>query len=157
MEADLEYCSLPFKISDVHIRNEEIRIFVKCYGRLFSKVTVVDDEDRELFIGGGSGPMKSWSWRRQVKDTLSVSIFDLRHHGSGMRNLWTVERPDGHRIAELKHVSGHDGRRSDLDMAVVNGKGEEDDVVLQIRQKDQSVITTQIFFKDACIAELQLQ
>jgi hypothetical protein len=141
MAAVLEPCSLPFKISDVPITNEEISIFVKCHDRMFSKVTVVDDKDRELFIGGGPGPMKSWSWRRQVKDTSGVPIFDLRHHGAGMKNLWTVENPDGHLMAELKHVSG--GRRSDVDMVAVNGKGEENDIVLQIRQKDQSGITTQ--------------
>jgi hypothetical protein len=112
---------------------------------MFSKVTVVDDEDRELFIGGGPGPMESWSWRRQVKDTSGVAILDLRHHGAAMKNLWTVEDPDGHLMADLKHVSG--GRRSDLDMVVASGKGEEDDIVLQIRQKDQSGITTQVFLK----------
>jgi hypothetical protein len=152
MATVLEYCPLPFKISDVPIASEEISLFVKCHNRMFSKVTVVDGKDRELFIGGGSGPMKSWSWRRQVKDTSGVPIFDLRHHGAGMKNLWTVENPDGHLMAELKHVS--DGRRSDLDMAV---KGEEDDIVLQIRQKDHSGITTQVLFRNACIAELLLQ
>jgi hypothetical protein len=155
MAAVLEFCSLPFKISDVPIANEETSFFVKCHDRLFSNVTVVDEKGQELFIGGGPGPMKSWSWRRQVKDTSGVPIFDLRHHGSGMKNLWTVESPDGQRLAELKHVSS--GRRSDLDMVVANGKYKEDDIVLQLRQKDQSAITTRVFFKDACIAELLLQ
>jgi hypothetical protein len=155
MAAVLEFCSLPFKISDVPIANEEISIFVKCHDRLFSKVTVVDEKDHELFIGGGPGPMKSWSWRRQVKDTSGLPLFDLRHHGSAMKNLWTVESPDGHVMAELKHISSR--RRSDLDMAVVNGKGEGDDIILQIRQKDESAITTHVFFKNACVAELQLQ
>ncbi|KAF2124615.1 hypothetical protein P153DRAFT_349675 [Dothidotthia symphoricarpi CBS 119687] len=155
MAAVLEFCSLPFKISSVPIANEEISIFVKCHDRLFVNVTVVDEKDRELFVGGGPGLMKSWSWRRQVKDTSGVPIFDLRHHGSAMKNLWTVESPDGHLIANLKHISA--GRRSDLDMVVANEKGKEDDVMLQIRQKDQSAITTQVFFENACIAELQLQ
>jgi hypothetical protein len=141
MAAVLEFCSLPFKISDVPIANEETSILVKCHDRLFSNVTVVDDKGQELFIGGGPGPMKSWSWRRQVKDTSGLPIFDLRHHGSAMKNLWTVESPDGHQMAELKHVSS--SRRSDLDMVVANGKGKEDDATLQIRQKDQSAITTQ--------------
>jgi hypothetical protein len=155
MTAVLESCSLPFKISDIPIASEEISLFVKCHDRMFSKVTVVDDKDRELFVGGGPGPMKSWSWRRQVKDTSGVPIFDLRHHRAGMKNLWTVENSDGHLVADLKHVSG--GRRSDLDMVVANGQGEENDIVLQIRQKDQSGITTQVLFKNACIAQLQLQ
>jgi hypothetical protein len=155
MAAALEFCSLPLKFSDIPISSQEISIFVRCHDRLFSKVTVVDEKDQELFVGGGPGPMKSWSWRRQVKDTSGVPIFDLRHHGSGMKNLWTVESPDGHRMAELKHVSS--ARRSDIDMVVTNGKDKEDDVVLQIRQKDQSAITTQVFFKSTCIAELQLQ
>jgi hypothetical protein len=155
MAAALESCSLPIKFSDIPIANEEISIFVKCHDRLFSNVTVVDEKGGELFIGGGPGPMKSWSWRRQVKDTLGVPVFDLRHHGSAMKNLWTVEGSDGHRIAELKHVSGK--RRWDLDMVVANGKGEKDNVVLQMRQKDQSRITTQDFFENACIAELLLQ
>jgi hypothetical protein len=42
-------------------------------------------------------------------------------------------------------------------MVVANGKGEKDNVVLQMRQKDQSGITTQVFFENACIAELLLQ
>jgi hypothetical protein len=153
--AALEVCSLPIKISDVPIPNEETSIFIKCHDRLFSKVTVIDENGQELFIGGGPGPMKSWSWRRQVKDTSGLLIFDLRHHGSAMKNLWTVEGPDGVHMAELKHVSSR--RRSDLDMVIANGKGEEDNVVLQIRQKDESAITTRVLFKDSCIAELQLQ
>jgi hypothetical protein len=115
----------------------------------------VDEKDQELFIGGGPGPMKSWSWRRQVKDTSGSPIFDLRHHGSAMKNLWTVESPSGLHMAELKHVSSK--RRSDLDMVVVNSKSEGDDVVLQVRQKDESAITTHVFFNETCIAELQLQ
>jgi len=155
MAAVLEFCSLPFQISDAPIANEETSIYVRCHDRLFSNVTVVDEKGQELFVGGGPGPMKSWSWRRQVKDTSGVPIFDLRHHGSAMKNLWTVESPDGQRIAELKHVSS--GRRSDLDMVVPTGKDKEDDVVLQVRQKDQSAITTRVFSKDICIAELLLQ
>jgi hypothetical protein len=107
---------------------------------MFSNVTVVDDKDQELFIGGGPGPMKSWSWRRQVKNKSGEPIFDLRHHGWAMKNLWTVESPEGHHLADLKHVSSGKGR-SDLDMVVANGKGEEGDVVLQIRQKDQNDIS----------------
>jgi hypothetical protein len=155
MAAILEFCSLPVKFSDIPIANEEISIFVKCHDRVFSNVTVVDEKGGELFIGGGPGPMKSWSWRRQVKDTSGVPLFDLRHHGQAMKNLWTVEGPDGHRIAELKHISGK--HRSDLDMVVANGKGEEDNVVLQMRQKDHSGITTQVFFENACVAEVLLQ
>jgi hypothetical protein len=155
MAAVLEFCSLPLRFSDVPITNEETTIFVKCHDRLFSNVTVVDVKDRELFVGGGPGPMKSWSWRRQVKDNSGEPIFDLRHHGWAMKNLWTVESPEGHHLADLKHVSGKG--RSDLDMVVANGKGEEDNVVLQIRQKDQSAITTQVFFNNACIADLMLQ
>jgi hypothetical protein len=155
MAAILEFCSLPVMISNVPAANEETSIYVKCHDRLFSNVTVVDDKDRELFIGSGPGPMKSWSWRRQVKGTSGQPIFDLRHHGWAMKNLWTVESPDGHHIADLKHVSSKG--RSDLDMVIANGKGKEDDVVLQIRQKDQSAITTQVFYKNACIADLLLQ
>jgi hypothetical protein len=157
MAAVLELCSFPLKISNVPIANEEMSIFVKCHDRMFSNVTVVDEKDQELFIGGGSGPMKSWSWRRQVKDTSGLPIFDLRHHGWAMKNLWTVESPNGQHVANLKRVSS--GHRSDLDMVIANGgeQGEEDNVVLQIRQKDNSAITTRVFFKDACIAELQLQ
>jgi hypothetical protein len=155
MAVVLESCSLPCKISDVPITNEESVIYIKCHDRLFSKVTVVDDKGHELFTGGGPGPMKSWSWRRQMKDTSGVPIFDLRHHGSAMKNLWTAESPDGHRLAELKHISS--SRRSDLDMVIPTGKGAKDNVVLQVRQKDHSAITTYVFFEAICIAELQLQ
>jgi hypothetical protein len=157
MAAVLEFCSLPLNFSDVPIANKETSIFVKCHDRMFINVTVLDEQDQELFIGGGPGPTKSWSWRRQVKDTSGVPIFDLRHHGMGMKNLWTVESPDGYCMAELKHVSAKN--RSDLDMVFANAKGKEDDVdvTLQIRQKDYSAITTQVFFQNACIAELQLQ
>jgi hypothetical protein len=155
MATVLEVCSLPVKFSDIPLANEEISIFVKCHDRMFSHVTVVDEKGGELFVGGGPGPMKSWSWRRQVKDTSGVPVFDLRHHGQAMKNLWTVEGPGGQHIAELKHVSGE--HRSDLDMVVANGTGDEDNVVLQMRQKDRSGITTQVFFKDTCIAELLLQ
>jgi hypothetical protein len=157
MATVLEFCSLPLKFSDVPITNKEITIFVKCHDRMFTDVTVLDEQGQELFLGGGPGPSKSWSWRRQVKDTSGVPIFDLRHHGMGMKNLWTVESPDGYRMAELKHASSK--HRSDLDMVVANGKGKEDDadVMLQVRQKDNSGITTRVFFQNACIAELQLE
>ncbi|KAH6872383.1 hypothetical protein BKA58DRAFT_410499 [Alternaria rosae] len=135
MAAILEFCSLPFEISDAPITNERTRIYVRCHDRLFSNVTL--------------------SWRRQVKDTSGVPVFDPRHHGSAMKNFWTVESPDGQRTAELKHVSS--GRRSDLGRVVPTGKDKEDDVVLQVRQKDQSAITTRVFSKDICIAELLLQ
>ena len=155
MAAGLEICSLPLTFSNVPIANEEISIFVKCHDRLFSNVTVVDEKGEGLFIGGGPGPMKSWSWRRHVKDTSGEPIFDLRHHGAAMKNLWTVESPEGHHIADLKQVSSK--RRSDLDMVIANGKAEQDSVVLQMRQKDRSGITTQVFFGNAPVAELQLQ
>jgi hypothetical protein len=99
--------------------------------------------------------MKSWSWRRQVKDTAGVPLFDLRHHGWAMKNLWTVESPDGQHMADLKHASGKG--YSNLDMVISNGRGEEEDGVLQVRQKDHSAITTRVFFKDACVAEILLQ
>jgi hypothetical protein len=152
----LEFCSLPLRFSNVPITNEETTIFVKCHDRMFSNVTVVDDKDQELFIGGGPGPMRSWSWRRQVKNKSGEPIFDLRHHGWAMKNLWTVESPEGHHLADLKHISSGKGR-SDLDMIVANRNGEDGDIVLQIRQKDQSAITTQVFFNNACIADLMLQ
>jgi hypothetical protein len=155
MSTLLSPCSLPFNLSSVPASPDETTIFIKCHDRMFSNVTVVDSDDRELFIGGGPGPMKSWSWRRQVKDTSGVPLFDLRHHGWAMKNLWTVESPDGQHMADLKHVSGKG--HADLDMVFPNGRGEENDMVLQVRQKDHSAITTRVFFKDACVAEIVLQ
>ncbi|KAH6226866.1 hypothetical protein HBI15_088950 [Parastagonospora nodorum] len=152
--AALESCSLPFHFSDVPIAQEETSIFIKCHDQMFSKVTVVDDRGQELFVGGGEGLMKSWSWRRQIKDTAGLPLFDLRHHGWAMKNLWTVESPDGGQMAELRHVS--DARRSDLDM-FLKGKEGGEDVVLNVRQKDHSAITTQVYFGDRCVAELLLQ
>lgn len=157
MAALSEFCSLPLKFSDVPIANGEIRIFVRCHDRAFSKVTVVDEKGEELFIGGGPGLMKSWSWRRQVKDTSGEPIFELRHLGGAMKNLWTVKSPEGHHMAELKHVNFSGKHRSDLDMIIASGKGGEENVVLQVRQKDRSAIVTQVFFEGACIAELQLK
>lgn len=98
--------------------------------------------------------MKSWSWRRQIKDTTGQPLFDLRHHGWAMKNLWTVERPGGGQVAELRHINP--ARRSDLDMVVKGIEGGEDGV-LEVRQKDHSAITTQVYFEDSCIAELLLQ
>ncbi|KAF1837034.1 hypothetical protein BDW02DRAFT_613224, partial [Decorospora gaudefroyi] len=116
----LEFCSLPCNVSDIPIANEEISIFVKCHDRLFTNVTVVDEKYREHFIGGDRGLMKSWSWLQQVQDTSGLPIFDLRHHGWGMKNHWTVESPDGHHVADVKHVSS--AHRSDRDMMISNGK-----------------------------------
>jgi hypothetical protein len=72
-----------------------------------------------------------------------------------MKNLWTVESPEGRHLADLKHVSSGKGR-SDLDMVAAEDEG-EGDVVLQIRQKDQSAITTQVFFEEKCVADVMLQ
>ncbi|KAH7411756.1 hypothetical protein DE146DRAFT_627793 [Phaeosphaeria sp. MPI-PUGE-AT-0046c] len=156
--AALEYCSLPVKISDVPIVNDEISIFVKCHDRMFSKVTVLDDNHQELFTGTGPGASKSWSWRRQVTDASGAPVFTLRHHGWAMKNLWTIEGTEGHQIAELKHVNhGPPGQKSNFDMVVANPKEGGGPINLRIRQKDHSAITTQVFFMDSCIAEVLLQ
>lgn len=71
-----------------------------------------------------------------------------------MKNLGRMESPVGYCKADLRNVSG--GRRSALDMAASDVQGEEH-VVVQIRQKDHSAFTTQIFFRNACVVELLIQ
>jgi hypothetical protein len=82
-----------------------------------------------------------------VKDTSGLLIFDLRHHGSNIKNLWTIKGPDGVHMAELKHVSSK--RRSDLDIVIANGKGEEDEVLLQMRQNEESANRTRVLFRNS--------
>ncbi|KAF2846355.1 hypothetical protein T440DRAFT_492812 [Plenodomus tracheiphilus IPT5] len=63
----------PFKFSEVPKANGEISLFVQCHGRLLSNVTEVDSEDRELFVGGDPGPMKSCPDGHHIADFNYVS------------------------------------------------------------------------------------
>jgi hypothetical protein len=154
MSSPLLPCPLPFRISKIPITEDETTLFLKCHDRMFSHVTVVSPQGHELFTGSGPGPIKSWSWRRQVTDTFGIPIFDLRHHGWAMKNLWTVESPGGEHVVDLKNVNAK--RRSDLDMVFGDGKGEGEEVV-KVRQKDQSGIVTEVFFEEKCIGGVQLE
>jgi hypothetical protein len=141
-------------MSKIPITEDEATLLLKCHDRMFSHITVVSPQGHELFTGSGPGPMKSWSWRRQVTDTSGVPIFNLRHHGWAMKNLWTVERPGGGHVADLKNVNAK--RRSDLDM-VFKDEGEGGEEVVKVRQKDQSGIVTEVFFEEKCVGEVQLE
>jgi hypothetical protein len=154
MDTNLETLSFPVTISDGPHGKGETSITVRCHDRLFESVTVLDEAGQKLFTVESPG-MRSWSWRRTVKDASGSPIFDLRHFGYGMKNKWAVETPSGREICSLKHVTHMNKERSALDMVVRNEADKGTEVMVEVRPKDRSALTTLVNIEGSHVAEIQ--
>lgn len=153
MDASLEPLSSPLSIVSGYSLKEETCITVRCHDRVFKSVTVVDDAGRTLFTVESKGA-SSLSWRRTVLDSYGHHIFDLRHFGYAMKNKWAVESPEGEEICSLKHATYLNKERSALDAIVKNVADEGKEVMLEMRPKDHSAITTMVTVHGAPVAEI---
>ena len=155
MNIELNPPPTPLSISDHPISKSELTFSVHCHDRYFKSVTVVDDAGQELFSAQSPG-VKSWSWRRTVKGTSGLPLFELRHFNYLTENNWLVETPSGREIAKIKHISRFAKQHSALDMTFHNEADKGNDVELNVRPQDRSAVTTLVTLKDACIAVIQL-
>src|SRR6266536_4070324 len=140
MDTSLETQSFPVAIADGFIQKGETRIVMQCHDRIFQRVTVLDEGGEKLFTAESRG-MASWSWRRTVKDVSVSPLFDLRRIvGYSIKNNWAVESPSGRKICSLRQISFR--QRQALDVVVRNEDDKGNEVMVEVRPKDQSALTT---------------
>lgn len=155
MEARLEAPALPVALCDGFIRPDETHITVRCHDRTFKRVTVLDETDHILFTAESKGAT-SLSWRRTVLDASGRALFDLRHLGYTLKNKWTVETGEGETMCSLKHADLR--ARSALEGIVHQNvaHGGSKDVVVDLRPKDRSALTSFVDIQGATVAEIRL-
>ncbi|KAK0120341.1 hypothetical protein ONS95_011746 [Cadophora gregata] len=157
MDVTLEPPAAPLATTDYPIPKSEVTFTVNCHDRYFKHVTITDSSGQELFSAESPG-IKSWSWRRTVKGTSGLPLFELRHFNYLSENNWLVKSPSGRELAKIKHMSRFAKQHSALDVKFRNeAAGDEDaGVELHVRPQDRHAITTLVKFKETCVAVIQL-
>jgi hypothetical protein len=127
---------------------------MQCHDRVFKRITVLNEAGEKLFTAGSKG-MASLSWRRTVKDASGSPLFDLRKiFGYAIKNKWAVESPSDREICSLRHISFR--QRQALDVVVRNEDDKGNEVMVEVRPKDQSALTTLVNINGAPVAEIQM-
>jgi hypothetical protein len=155
MDAQLQPLSSPVAIIEGFTTKEDTTLIMHCHDRTFKSVTILSSDNTPLFTVTGKGS-SSFSWRRTIKDSTGVALFDLRHGNWGMKNKWTVERPSGRELCSLQHVEYLGKARSALDMTVLNEADGGKEVLVQIKPKDASALSTVVSVGGVSIAEIRL-
>jgi hypothetical protein len=154
MDTNLETQSFPVAIANGFIEKEETSIVMQCHDRVFHRVTLLDEAGEKLFTAESKG-IASWSWRRTVKDASGSHLFDLRKTvGYIRRSKWVVESPSGQEICSLRHISLR--QRQALDVVFRNEDDKGNEMVVEVRPKDQGALTTLVNIKGAPVAEIQM-
>ena len=154
MDTTLETQLSPIAITDGFIKKGETRIAMHCHDRTFQRITVLDEVGEKLFTAESKG-VASWSWRRTVKDASGSPIFDLRKVlGSAIRYKWVVESPSGREICSVRHISFR--HRQALDVVVKNEEDKDNEVMVEVRPKDQGALTTLVNIEGMTAAEIQM-
>jgi len=154
MDSILETPYQPIAISDCIINKGETGLIMQCHDRVFGKVTILDEAGERLFTVESKG-MASWSWRRTVKDAAGNHIFDLRKIiVYGVRNKWVVDSPSGREICSLRHISFI--HRHAIDAVVLNEADKGNEVVVEVRPRDQGALTTMVYLNGCPLAEIQM-
>lgn len=75
-----------------------------------------------------------------------------------MKNDWAVEDPEGQRVCSIKHVTWLNTTRSALDAIVHCNVADpaSKDILVEVRPRDRSAITTMIDIRGADVAEIRL-
>lgn len=155
METSLETQSFPVAIANGFIQDGETSIVMQCHDRIFQNVTLLNTAGEKKFTVESKGAA-SWSWRRTVKDASGRPVFDLRKiFGYVVRNRWVVESPsDGREVCTLRHSSSK--QRQALNVVVRNEEDKGNEVMVEVRPKDQGALTTLVFIEGAPVAEIQM-
>lgn len=156
MDVILNTPALPVALLEGYSRSEEASIIVQCHDRTFKSVTILDGVTSQKLFKVESKGATSLSLRRTVIDASSDRrLFDLRHQGYTLKNLWTVETPNGQIICSLKHADWR--ARSALTATVHENiaHGGSKDVVVEMQPKDRSAITTLVNIQGVTVAEIR--
>jgi len=127
-----------------------------CHDRVFERVTVLDEAGETLFTVKSKG-IASLSWRRTVKDASGPPIFDLRRvnfYRFYIGSKWVVERPSSRELCSRKHVTFE--KRQALDVVVRNEEDNGNEVMAEVRPKDQKAITMLVNIGGKTPAEIHL-
>ena len=154
MDTSLETPSFSVAIADGFISKGETSIVMQCHDRVFKRVTVLEEGGEKLFTAESKG-VASMSWRRTVKDASGSPLFELRKvAGYTFKTKWVVESPDGREICSVRQSSFK--QRLALDVVVQNEDDKDNEVMVEVRPKDQNALTTLINVEGASIAEIQM-
>ncbi|KAH6714278.1 hypothetical protein BKA61DRAFT_576244 [Leptodontidium sp. MPI-SDFR-AT-0119] len=79
------------------------------------------------------------SWRRVVKSTSGLPLFELRQHNYLTENNWLVETPSGREMAKIKHMSRFAKQHSALDVTIHNNADKGNEMGLLVRRQDNGL------------------